>query len=78
MVEIVTAAIAGLATVLSALVLASQRRSEKKRADGQERMEIILECTAACLDGVHQLGANSTVTEAWERLKRYKDKKSAQ
>ena len=75
--EIIVALIGAAGVVLNGLVLRKQNTSEKARQDGAERMEILLESVEACLNGVHQLGANGRTTAALRKLEDYKNKKAA-
>ena len=75
--EIITAVVGGVCLVINGIVLRKQNNSEKRRNDSHKRMEIILECTEACLYGVHELGANGKTTEAIQKLEHYKNEKAA-
>ncbi len=84
MTEIWTAIIGAAAIIavaiigwMQAVTLKRVTMAEQARRDGQERMGIVLMCVSACLNGVHQLGANGPVTEALNALDEYKNKKSA-
>lgn len=74
---IIVAIITSVSAVLQVVTLRRQSRSEKAQADDRKRMAILLKSSEACLDGVHQLGANGCVTRCLEELREYKDQKAA-
>ena len=77
MTDIIAAGVSGVTAILCAVIVANQKRDEKQRRDAHERMELVIECLDAALDGLHQQKCNGKVTTALERLDKYKNAKAA-
>lgn len=60
----------GIVTFVARLAFRFQRL-EKQAEHRKEDMTIVLSSLLACLDGLHQQGANGPVTEAKAKLEQY-------